>query len=90
MSRTSSYIKKCNDCEDLINLLSKIDDYLSFTAKECSNNLRYDLGTETPDEIVDRIVRYKSIILKRMFNPDYLWKLPNSLIISRVNSLLNQ
>lgn len=90
MLRTSSHIKQCNDCESIDNILCKIDDYLSYIAKDCSNNSKYELGIKIPNERVDKIVKYKTIILKRRFNPDYLWKIPNSVIISRVNSLLNQ
>lgn len=90
MLRSSSQIKECNDCESLDDILCKIDDYLASTGKDCSNNFKYELGNIIPSEKIDKIVRYKTIILRRRFNPDYLWKTPNSSIISRVNSLLNQ
>lgn len=90
MLRTISQINNCNDCDSIDNILSKIDEYLSITAKNSSNNSKYELGIEIPSEVIDKIVKYKAILLRRRFNPYYLWKIPNSKIISRINTLLNQ
>ena len=90
MLRTSSHIKNCNDCDSMDNILSRIDEYLSVNGKNASNNSKYELDIAIPSERIDKIVKYKTIILRRRFNPDYLWKVPNSNIISRINTLLNQ
>lgn len=84
-----SRIGKCNDCVSIDSILEQIDCVLSTYAKDQIDNNHYELNKPIPAERIQKIIRYKSILLKRRFNPYYIWRIPNADIISRVKTLLN-
>lgn len=85
----SSRLGKCTDCEGIDHALKKIDEFLALYSKESINNLKYDIGNKIPLCTIDKLIKYKEILLRRRFNSSYLWKIPNSDLISRINTLLN-
>jgi hypothetical protein len=85
----STRLGQCTDCSTIDSLLEKIDCVLAKNAQDQLNNNKYELGKCIPVEVIDKLIRYKDILLKRRFNPYYAYKIPNTDIISRVNTLLN-
>lgn len=85
----NSQLKKCTDCEGIHEAIERIDSYLALYSKESSNNSKYAIGNVIPICKIDKLIKYKEILLKRKYNSSYLWKIPNSDLISRINTLLN-
>lgn len=86
---TSSHLSGCTDCSSLDAILDKIDCVLTQYTKDQINNNQYELGKPIPKDIIEKLIKYKAIITKRRFNPNYAWNVPNIDIISRVNVLLS-
>lgn len=86
----NSRLSGCNDCQSIDKILSEIDCVLTKYAHDASNNEKYELGQPIPAWKVEKLIKYKNILLKRRFNSSYLWSVPNSDIIARVNTILYQ
>jgi len=79
----------CPDCQTIDAMIARIDCALTGYATVAINNNRYELGICLPVDQIERLARYKAILINRRFNPQYAWKVPTSDIISRVSTLLN-
>lgn len=85
---TGTSLNQCIDCDVIDDIIDKIDCILTEQNKECINNDKYYLNKKIPHSRIEKLIKYKLILTKRRFNSQYIWKIPNSDIISRVKTLL--
>lgn len=85
----NTHINECTDCVSIDRIIAQIDELLCHYAKNAVHNSKYELDKYIPTEKMEKLIHYKSILLKRRLNSEYLWKISNSVIISRVTTLLN-
>lgn len=64
-------IQECEACSDLDHLLEKIDCTLLFLTKKEYNRISYNLDGDSHLKHIQKLLRYKSVIIKRKYNCTY-------------------
>ena len=70
----NTYTSDCKDCESIDKLLIDIDCELSSLTTDSINNDKFELGLCINKDKVDKLIKYKAILLKRRLNTNYLQK----------------
>jgi adenine-specific DNA methylase len=78
----------CNDCADLSNLISQIDSKLLHYSKNYMSNICYLTNKDVNENNIKKLIRYKNILHKKLFNSSYLCSIDIEELISRVKLLL--
>lgn len=84
----SAQIRECVDCGSIQNLLEDIDCTLAHMGRSHWLNISFDACNYYNRATVLKLLHYKRILTKKMFNPNYGCGVELASIISRVKVLL--
>lgn len=65
-------LDNCPGCDDLHSLIDELDCYISKIGKKILDNSRYSLGKKTSLIKYKAAIRYKTILIARTHNPNYV------------------
>lgn len=82
-----SKVSHCDECENILLLLSKIDCKLAQLGNIKYNNISYMLGNNEGICIIPKLLIYKRILLYKYKNPKYLKNWCLSIIMDAVKKL---
>ena len=83
-------ITNCTSCANVIDLLSEIDRKLFHFSRNKYSNISLLTNLEYDEYSIGRLLRYKSILNKRLYNPNYACDYPLTAIISKIKILINK
>lgn len=83
-------LKECSNCINIYNLISEIDDKLYYYTQNQSNNISLMLSLDYNIEVIGKLLRYKSILTHRLYNPNYACGFPLSAIVNKIKILISK
>lgn len=84
--RTSSN----TSCANITELLSEIDGKLFYYGKNHWNNISLLLNLNYDKVAINKLLHYKRILTKRLYNPNYACNVELNQIISQIKTYLNK
>lgn len=66
-----SVLNQCTSCGSLRSLLDGIECTLLYLAKNKDNSLKYNVDTYFDQELFTKLVRYKRVLNRRIYDCDY-------------------
>lgn len=83
-------INKCNSCQNIFELLSQIDSKLKYYGDNSYNNNSLLLNLDVKPDVIKKLIKYKSIVLKRLYNPNYACDITLGQIITQIKIYINK
>ncbi len=83
-------INKCSNCQNIFHLLCEIDEKLKYYACNQRNNDALLLNLDVKKDVIKKLIRYKQIITKRLYNPNYSCEIALGNIITQIKIYINK
>jgi hypothetical protein len=83
-------ITTCTSCTNLSDLLSEVDNKLLYYGRNHWNNISLMLELDYNKAAINKLLNYKRILTKRLYNPNYACSVELNQIISQVKIYLNK
>lgn len=83
-------ITTCTSCSNILSLTSEIDSKLFYYANNNWNNVSLLLDLDYNQDAIGKLLNYKRILNKRLYNPNYACDIELNKIISQVKIYLNK
>ncbi len=81
-------VNECTDCVSIPDLLTEIDCAILKHGKNQLIKNKFEINLHIPKDKVRKMIRYKSILKRRLFNPQYACETSLADIISRAKILI--
>lgn len=81
-------INKCTSCQNVMELLSEIDGRIFYYGCNQYRNDSLLLNQEVKKDVVKKLIKYKQIMIKRLYNPNYVCDVTLGQIIAQIKIYL--
>jgi hypothetical protein len=80
-------LDNCPGCENLGALIDELDCYISKIGKKKLDNSRYSLGRKISLVKMKAAIRYKTILIARTYNPNYVSRFSLADITNKIKQI---
>lgn len=83
-------INTCSNCQNLFELLCEIDEKLKYYLFNQHKNDSLLLDLNVKKDVIKKLIRYKRITIKRLYNPSYGCDITLGEIITQIKIYINK
>lgn len=81
-------LNKCKGCEGIQATIEELDCFISEQGEKLLYNKRFSLSKKVLKDKINDAIRYKNILIKRSYNPNYLSQYKILDIINKAKQVL--